>query len=146
MREGVSLSEVQLADANALGVQAPHRVRLLRIDAIPQPTNPILKAAAEAIGSVTHAPRGLTLRYGIFVRTDCWRHRWLLAHELMHTAQYERLGGFVPFLRKYLFECASTGYPEAPLEQEANTAADRICDSTAGAGRLFEMASSVQPQ
>jgi hypothetical protein len=37
----------------------------------------------------------------------------------VHTAQYERLGGIEPFLRQYLRECLTIGYPEAPLEQEA---------------------------
>jgi hypothetical protein len=33
--------------------------------------------------------------------------------------QYERLGSIEAFLRQYLHECITTGYPEAPLEQEA---------------------------
>jgi hypothetical protein len=33
--------------------------------------------------------------------------------------QYERFGGVLPFLRQYLTECLTVGYPEAPLEQEA---------------------------
>jgi hypothetical protein len=33
--------------------------------------------------------------------------------------QCEKIGGFSPFLRKYLWECIEIGYPEAPLEQEA---------------------------
>jgi hypothetical protein len=130
LREGVPLSESEIADAKTVGVQEPQRVRLLRVGAIPYATNPILKAAAEAIGFLTGAPRGLTLRYGIFIRLDCWRDRWLLAHEFMHTAQYEKLGGVLPFLRKYLFECATVGYPESPLEQEANIVADGVCRST----------------
>ena len=48
-------------------------------------------------------------------------------HELAHTAQYERLGGILPFLREYLFECLTSGYSEAPMEQEANEVAARVC-------------------
>ena len=79
----------------------------------------MLKAAAVAIQFLTPATRGLTLRYGIFVRSDCWRVRALIAHELVHVMQYERFGGILPFLRQYLSECVTIGYPEAPLEQEA---------------------------
>ena len=41
----------------------------------------------------------------------------MVVHELGHTAQYERLGGFEPFLRQYLSQCLTIGYPEAPMEQ-----------------------------
>jgi len=70
------------------------------------------------------------LQYGIFIRLDCWRDRALIAHELVHTAQYERLGGILPFLRQYLFECVTIGYPEAPMEQEAIAVAARVCAFT----------------
>jgi hypothetical protein len=54
--------------------------------------------------------------------------RAMIVHELGHTAQYERLGGgFEPFLRQYLFECLTIGYPEAPMEQEVIALTSRIC-------------------
>ena len=40
-----------------------------------------------------------------------------------------RLGGFEPFLRRYLFECLTIGYPEAPMEQEVIALTARICGS-----------------
>ena len=43
------------------------------------------------------------------------------------TSQYEKLGGFLPFLRKYLLQLINMGYPEAPLEQEAIKMAEKIC-------------------
>lgn len=129
LREGVPLSEQEIADARALGVREPERVRLLQVDTIPSPTHPILKAAYAATNFLTGAPRGLTLQYGIFVRSDCWRDRFLITHELAHTAQYQRLGGILPFLRGYLSQCATIGYQKAPLEQEATDAAHRICST-----------------
>jgi hypothetical protein len=125
--DGVPLSEEQLVDANAVGVREPQRVRLLKVDSIPSPTHPLLKAAEEAIHFLTPATRGLTLQYGIFTRADCCRDRFLIAHELVHTAQYERLGGIQPFLQKYLLECVTIGYPGAPMEQEAIAIATRLC-------------------
>ena len=127
LREGVPLTEEQIADAKAAGVREPERVRLLQVDAIPAPTHPMLKAAYATINFLTATPRGLALRYGIFVRSDCWRDRFIIAHELVHTAQYQRLGGIVPFLRGYLSECATRGYREGPMEQEATEVASRIC-------------------
>lgn len=127
LRDGVPLSEQEIDDARAVGVRDPERVRLLQVDAIPSPAHPMLKAAYAAIDFVTPAPRGLALQYGIFVRSDCWGDRFLIAHELAHTAQYQRLGGILPFLRGYLFQCATFGYREAPLEQEATATAQRVC-------------------
>lgn len=125
--EGVPLSENEIADAKAIGVRNPERVRLLRVDSIPVPTHPMLKAAATSINFITAAPRGLTLENGIFVRADHWRDRTLIAHELAHTAQYQRLGGVVPFLQTYIAQCATVGYQQAPLELEATTTAARVC-------------------
>jgi hypothetical protein len=125
--EGVPLSKEELADAKAIGVRNPERVRLLRVDSIPVPAHPMLRAAAASINFVTAAPRGLALDYGIFVRADHWRDRELIAHELAHTAQYQRLGGILPFLQTYLWQCAAVGYQQAPLELEASAAAERIC-------------------
>jgi hypothetical protein len=119
LREGVPLTDVELADARVLGVREPQRVRLLLLSRVPMPEDLALRTAAAAIQFLTPATRGLTLRYGIFVRSDCWRERELIAHELVHTRQYERLGGILPFLRQYLMECLTIGYPQAPLEQEA---------------------------
>jgi len=119
LREGVPLLREELADAKALGVREPESVRLVCLASVPTPDDLTLRTAAAAVQFLTPATRGLALRYGIFVRRDCWRDRRLVAHELAHTAQYERLGGIEPFLRQYLFECLTIGYPAAPLEQEA---------------------------
>ena len=45
----------------------------------------------------------------------------MIAHELVHVAQYERLGGIEPFLRQYLRECLTVGYDESALENEARS-------------------------
>jgi len=127
--EGVRLSEIELADAKAIGVHNPERVRLLRVDAVPFPAHPMLRAAAASINFLTEAPRGLALDYGIFIRADHWRDRALIAHELVHTAQFQRLGGILPFLQTYIFQCATVGYPNAPLELEAVATAARICSA-----------------
>ncbi|HLW34973.1 MAG TPA: hypothetical protein VKS98_04875 [Chthoniobacterales bacterium] len=125
--EGVPLSTDEIADARAVGVRNPERVRLLRVDSIPVPAHPMLKAAAASINFITATPSGLALENGIFVRSDRWGDRELIAHELAHTAQYQRLGGVVPFLQTYILQCATVGYQQAPLELEATAKAEQVC-------------------
>lgn len=127
MRNGIPLSFDQVADAKLIGIRAPERVRLLKVQQVPIPEHPILRAAAEATLLISPLTGGLALRYGIFIRADCWTNRHLIFHELVHTLQYERLGGFGPFLQKYLHECITIGYPEAPMEQEAILTTERLC-------------------
>ena len=131
LRQGIGLSEHEMADAKLAGVREPQCVRLLRVEEIPVPTHPQLRAAADAIHFLTPETRGLTLRYAIFVRWDCWGERHLIAHELAHTAQYERFGSILAFLRQYLTECLTIGYANAPMELEAANIAERILSTKA---------------
>ena len=127
-RDGVALAPSQIADAKRIGVAQPERVHLFAVDEIPMPLYPVLKMAAERTGFLSPDTIGLTLRYGIFIRSDCWSDRRLVVHELAHTAQYERLGGFHSFLEKYLDECITPpGYPHGPLEQEAKRIEREMC-------------------
>lgn len=119
----------ELAAALKVGIKDPEKVRLLQVEIIPSPTHPLLQAAYQMANFVPTAPRGLTLGYGIFVRADYWRDRALIIHELVHTAQYERLGGIQPFLRQYLLECATVGYHKSALEMEAVATAAHVLKS-----------------
>jgi len=128
LQTGVALTESQLADARRVGVAHSERVRLLRVDLIPTPKHPDLAEAASATGLISPSTEGLTLRYGILIRADCWGKRPLVVHELVHTMQYERLGGFEDFLRPYLLECIPPiCYPNGGLEQEARQVAGETC-------------------
>jgi hypothetical protein len=126
LAHGRPLTPQQLADGCEMGVAQPERVRLLIVPQIPMPEHPLLAAAGKAAGLLSPFTAGLTLRHGIYIRGDMAGDRFLVAHELVHTGQYERLGGILPFLRQYLHECLTIGYPEAPLEQEAVAAAGRL--------------------
>jgi hypothetical protein len=126
---GEALSDTLLTDARLVGVAVPEWIRLLYVPEIPIPDDPALRAAKLETQFLSPLTRGLTLRYGIFIRADCKCDRTMVIHELGHTAQYERLGGFEPFLRRYLFECLTIGYPEAPMEQEVIALTARICVS-----------------
>lgn len=115
---GTPLPTDSLADARALGVSDPAAVRVLCVNRVPLPSNRLTRAVARLTGSLSTEPIGLAAGRGIYVRAG-HEGRALLAHELVHTAQYERLGGIRPFLRQYLCECMVLGYAGAPLEREA---------------------------
>jgi hypothetical protein len=116
---GVPLAEPGSSDARLMGVTHPERIRVLKVDQVPLPASRLLRGAATLTGIISLDTAGMALRYGIFIRSDCWHDRRILAHECVHTAQYERLGGFAEFLKHYLRECLEEGYPAGPLEQEA---------------------------
>ncbi len=122
LRAGVPLSPNEMEDAKALGVRAPERVRLLVFGQSMRAGDFRPRSVTAALRLFTPATCGLALRYGILVRDDYWRNWRLVAHELAHTAQYERLGGLRPFLREYLRECLTHGYRGARLEKEAAAA------------------------
>ena len=107
-------------------MKSPEMVRLLRVPQVPLPGGTVIAALGRWVGMPAEHTAGLTARYGIFIRADVWNDRRLIAHELAHTAQYERLGGVRPFLRRYLRECLSSGYAGAELEVEAIEAAAQI--------------------
>lgn len=127
LREGVPLLPALREDAVQIGVSAVDRVRLQVVDAMPWPIHPVLRSVAERAGWIPTSTIGLTLRYGIFIRADHWGSRRLILHELVHTTQYERLGGLRPFLEAYLGECLENGYPFGPLEEEALEVERRFC-------------------
>jgi hypothetical protein len=127
LKNGDPLSNSQIEDAKCVGVIHPERVRVLKVPQIPFPKHPVLKAAAETTQLITSSTVGLTVRYGIFIHSDFSEDRCVIVHELVHTSQYEKLGGFLPFIRKYLLQLINIGYPEAPMEQEAIKMAEKIC-------------------
>jgi hypothetical protein len=121
---GVELSEIQMADAQRIGIASPERVRLMKTERIPLPQRPELRSVAQEAKIITPATAGLTLGYGIVIHSFAWGERKLVVHELVHVRQYEQLGGIDAFLRRYLGECVTGGYPQAPMEQEAHRRRD----------------------
>jgi hypothetical protein len=126
LAHGVPLSEEEMADALAIGVQRPERVRLQCVESIPTFEHRLLRPLAMVVDQFFVHTAGLTLNHGIFIRADHWRDRRLVAHELVHVAQYERFGGIRPFLKAYFRECLVPGYPLGSLEQEAIQTAARL--------------------
>lgn len=127
-RHGVPLDEHEATIARQAGVRAVQRVRLLPVDRMPMPGDAFLQSAMQSTGFWLHGARGLTLGHAILLlgspgdaASTCagsWREQVLIAHELVHVAQAERLG-LEAFLRLYFEQCLSVGYDNAPLEREA---------------------------
>lgn len=125
LQHGEPLSESEKQIARQIGVREIERVRLLRVSQIPVPTDETLGTIARGIDFISPHTQGMALRFGIFIREDVWRKREIVAHELVHTAQYERLG-FECFLRTYLWQCLTVGYDKSPLEREASEVSARV--------------------
>ena len=68
---------------------------------------------------------GLTAGHGILIGIRHANNPRVLAHELAHVAQYERLG-MRAFALRYLTELLSVGYFRAPLELEADATMRRV--------------------
>jgi hypothetical protein len=126
LRSGAPLGAQLYADAERIGVRHPEKIRLMSVNAMPLPPDRMLRKAVVSSNLISGATMGLCLRYGIYIRFDQWGRRDLVVHELVHTAQYERLGGIEPFLHQYLHECFTVGYPLGDLEQEAIHVTQRI--------------------
>jgi hypothetical protein len=126
---GRPLTPAELADAAAIGIAEPARVRLLAVPTVPLPLQRLARFSRLFVGTTFEETSGLTARFGIYLRADVAGDRHLVVHELTHTAQYERLGGIRPFLRQYLAECLTRGYSAAPLEEDARRSAAKICSA-----------------
>lgn len=126
LHHGRPLSESALGDARAIGVQQPERIRIEEVSTIPPRLSPVLRRLAPKFGLTLSGTIGMALQHGIFIRKDSLGDRPLLVHELTHVAQYERLG-LRKFLRQYLHECLSLGYPLGALEAEAREMATTLC-------------------
>lgn len=127
LTEGVALTPHQAFDAHLAGVKNPDKVRLLKTEFIPLPKNPVLRKANELFKLVSPVTAGITFGYGIYIRDGLWGDRPLVVHELVHVGQYERYGSVNAFLRDYLDECLTIGYPNGPLEQEAILKSKEVC-------------------
>ena len=129
LAEGIALNEGQLADARKAGVICPEKIRVLRVESLPQPENEDVKFIARQLGLFSERASGLAVGYGICIRHGFWEDRYALVHECVHVGQYEKRKGIRPFLDEYLRECIEPGYPFGFLEQEAIRMAKYICKS-----------------
>src|SRR5437867_13065492 len=64
---GRELSERERELARKVGVTHPERIRVVAIAALPMPTDPLLRSAAEQTGFLDPGMVGLTLGYSVFI-------------------------------------------------------------------------------
>jgi hypothetical protein len=127
LRDGVPLTAEQIIDARRVGVKEPQRVRLLKVESIPVPTQPALAKANEYVSMVGPQSISIIYGYGVYLRQDQWDNRPLIVHELVHISQYERLGSIGDFLKAYLSECLTVGHDNSPMEREAVNRSKEVC-------------------
>jgi hypothetical protein len=125
-RLGVPLTATGLEDARRMGVRFPEKIRLMEVARIPVFNGPLIRGMSRLFPAVSPHTSGLCLRYGIYIRSEFWGDRQMVAHECVHTAQYERCGGIRAFLHEYFTGCIAVGYPAAPMEQEAILRSEEI--------------------
>jgi hypothetical protein len=118
-RRGRALTLEEASLARAVGVEHPERVRVLVADVFIAPRDPAVAAEARKLGIGAATEGGRTTGYGVELKPKYAASRWILAHELTHVGQYERLG-VAGFVHEYLTEVLMFGYARAPLEAAAH--------------------------
>ncbi len=127
LQDGEALYPLQWNIALRVGVQRPEKVRVMYVDELPHP-NPELTYLANETGIITPTTEGLAFGYGIFLRNNLTDAPRRLIHELVHCAQYERLGEIRLFIREYIDACLDFGYAQSPYELEADARTREILD------------------
>lgn len=93
LQHGFPLDATQEADARGVGVTSPERVRILVVPNVPMPHHPLLFSTLIESKLFSPEANGLTLGYGIFIKSTSIGFRYWVTHELAHVAQYEKFGG-----------------------------------------------------
>jgi len=119
LENGRPLSSDEHNIARTLGIVRCDEIRIWSVNTVPSPGGALLRGLGRVAGVSTHGAKGMALGHGIYLESAQANRRSLIAHELVHVLQYERLGGTWPFLREYLRQCLRQGYWSAELEIEA---------------------------
>lgn len=118
LERGSPLDKQGLRLARAVGVSIPEKIRVRIVETLPLPDDPDLRSVALETGLLGPDMIGITFGYGIYVRDGHVSNR-LISHECRHVYQYEAAGSIDEFLPVYLYQIATVGYYDAPLEIDA---------------------------
>ncbi|GAA0716945.1 hypothetical protein GCM10009105_23780 [Dokdonella soli] len=110
LKRGRALTDSEIALARRIGVQEPERVRISTVQNFRTPE--------PKFGGPNPSICAITSGHGIQVNSLCPRQRHILAHELTHVTQFERLG-MLEFEREFLIQMILVGSTRAPLETQA---------------------------
>jgi hypothetical protein len=120
LRAGIRLKGEGKLIATRAGVKSLGLVRVVYCDALPVPSNNALYQLGRQLGVFADTHIGLTIGHAVFLkRGPELRDNGILAHELMHVAQVERLGGLWGFVTTYFDQVVEKNYFDSPLEIEA---------------------------
>jgi hypothetical protein len=118
-QQGRALTADEINLARSVGVAEPEKVRVLVAATFIAPHDPAFAVEARKLGIGEPGEGGRTTGHGIQIKPKYAASRWILAHELTHVGQYERLGT-TGFVHEYLTELLLLGYARAPLESAAH--------------------------
>ncbi len=121
LQHGRKLSDEEIIWAEKIGITHPEKIRIHHLNKVPTPVPDFIEHFLQKRGFPAGNAAGMSMRYGIYIKEKHTNNRAIIAHELVHTHQYERLGGLWAFLKLYLQETMLLGYMHSPLEKEANT-------------------------
>jgi|SRR5690606_9720980 len=117
-KSGSSLTLEQAAIATQVGVFRPEKIRILSVNGILPPDDQLLRKISEEMNFIGPETMGLTLGYGLYLRSGYIPDR-LLSHEFRHVHQYEKAGSIKVFIYEYLQQVFRHGYYDAPYEVDA---------------------------
>ena len=125
-RNGRQLNHLELELAERLGLGNPDMIRIQTVIRVPNPLYPLLWLVKKCGGSCITTAAGITLGRGIYVCKDYAHSTELIAHELVHVAQYQRAGSIRAFMVEYIHQCLLVGYHDAEWEKEARAKSGRV--------------------
>ncbi|HTV49360.1 MAG TPA: hypothetical protein VMG59_13060 [Phycisphaerae bacterium] len=125
LAHGRPLSSSEISDAVELGVVHPERVRYMIADEIPIPAKELAELVRQA-GIADEDVMGIAFRYGIFIHSDVVGKELRLLHDLVHVAQFERLGDIQNFIKEYVTACLDYGFGRSPFEVEAREKSEKV--------------------
>ncbi len=115
---GRPLTDDELQMAKQVGVSQPQKIRILVTKHFPDPKDQEFRNAFDDSLPPSFLRGGLTTGYGILLKPHVEKNRRILAHEMVHVTQIERMGREA-FLKSMMYELVIVGYLRAPLELEA---------------------------
>lgn len=126
LRMGRKLTGEEWQWADQIGISQPEKIRILSVAKIPTSLPHFIERFLQQRGYPAGTATGMCMRYGIYVKETEAHRKSLIAHEMVHTHQFERHGELWQFLKKYLTETMILGYANSPLEIEANNKAETL--------------------